>query len=471
GKKEKEMGIVTVPFLFLSVFAALFIPDPSEAQMPGFFSLDCGGSNNFTDEIGIEWSSDNFMISGQTANISVATESRKQYTTLRYFPADDKKYCYSLSVVSRTRYLIRATFLYGSFLDSNVYPKFDISFGPTYWSTIVISDANEIESQELIFLATDPTVSVCLSNATTGVPFISTLELRQFNGSVYFNQYENQFYLGVSARINFGAESDLPVRYPDDPFDRLWQSDSVKRANYLVDIAPGTEKISTRMSIDVAKDEWPPQKVMQTAVVGRNGSLTYRLNLDGFPGFGWAFTYFAEIEDLLSSDTRRFRLILPGQPDLSKAIVDIQENALGKYRLYEPGFYNISLPFVLSFRFSKTSDSTMGPLLNAMEINKYIEKNDGTPDGTLLAAVIAAHSSADWAVEGGDPCLPAAWSWVHCSSDSEPRITAIKLSGKNLTGSIPVEFTQLSALTELWLDNNSLIGSIPDFSGCPNLIT
>lgn len=155
----------------------------------------------------------------------------------------------------------------------------------------------------------------------------------------------------------------------------------MKKANYLVDVATGTEKISTKLPIDNGNDELPPQKVLQTAVVGRNGSLTYRMNLDGFPGSGWAYTYFAEIEDLVPKKTRKFKLVLPGAPDLSKAIVNIQENAQGKYRLYEPGFNNISLPFVLSFKFTKTTDSTEGPLINAIEINKYLEINDGSFDG------------------------------------------------------------------------------------------
>jgi hypothetical protein len=38
---------------------------------------------------------------------------------------------------------------------------------------------------------------------------------------------------------------------------------------------------------------------MQTTVVGENGVLSYRINLDGFPGHGWVFSYFAEIEDLV----------------------------------------------------------------------------------------------------------------------------------------------------------------------------
>lgn len=155
----------------------------------------------------------------------------------------------------------------------------------------------------------------------------------------------------------------------------------MKKANFLVDVAIGTEKVSTISPIDVNRDEMPPVKVMQTAVVGTNGSLTYRLNLEGFPGSGWAVTYFAEIVDLAPNESRKFRLVLPGSPELSKAIVNIEENAQGKCRLYEPGYTNISLPFVLSFKFAKTADSLKGPLVNAMEINKYLEKNDGSLDG------------------------------------------------------------------------------------------
>lgn len=157
----------------------------------------------------------------------------------------------------------------------------------------------------------------------------------------------------------------------------------MKRANYLVDVAAGTQIISTTVPIDVNSDERPPSKVMQTAVVGQNGGLNYRLNLNGFPGNGWAFCYFAEIEDLKPDEIRKFRLVLPGNKELTRLIVNVQENAQGKYRLYEPGSYNISLPFVLSFAFKKTNDSSKGPILNALEIYKYIEINYGSLDGKL----------------------------------------------------------------------------------------
>ncbi|GAB2272345.1 hypothetical protein Dimus_007169 [Dionaea muscipula] len=391
--------------------------------------------------------------------------------TLRHFPADDRKYCYTLNVTSRVRYLVRSTFLYGNFDNNNVYPKFDISLGATPWSTIVISDADTVEVREMIFLAVDPTISVCLSKATTGQPFISTLELRQFNGSMYYTHFEKQYYLSVSARINFGCNDSTPLRYPDDPFDRIWESDSLKKANYLVDVAPGTEKASTTRQIFVDRDDRPPMKVMQTAVVGRNGILSYRLNLDGFPGAGWATAYFAEVEDLGPKDTRKFKLKIYQHPELSRITVNILENAGGKYRLYEPGFDNISLPFVLSFRFIKTSDSTEGPLMNALEINKYIKKIDGSLDGSVVTKLVSDYSlmDMDWAQEGGDPCLPVPWTWVQCNSGPQPLIVAVYLSEKNLSGNIPPELAKLSGLEEIWLDGNSLTGSIPDFSGCPNL--
>ncbi|KAL5204084.1 hypothetical protein ABZP36_008955 [Zizania latifolia] len=443
----------------------------STHAQPGFISLDCGGEDDYTDDIGIQWTSDAKFVSagGQTAKLLVQNDLHKQYTSIRYFPADSTKYCYTMNVRNRTRYLVRATFLYGNFDNSNVYPKFDLSIGATSWTTVVIDDATTPVVEEAIILAAAPTLSVCLSNASTGQPFISTLELRQFNGSLYYTTDEKQFFLRLSARINFGAESNASVRYPDDPFDRIWESDLVRRANYLVDVAPGTERISTTKPIFVSINEEPPEKVMQTAVVGKNGSLTYRIDLEDFPGNAWAVSYFAEIEDLAPNETRKFKLVIPGKPEFSKPTVDVEENAQGKYRLYEPGYTNVPLPFVFSFEFKKTNDSSEGPILNAMEIYKYVQITMGSQDANTMASLASRYPQASWAQEGGDPCLPASWSWVQCSSETAPRIFSITLTGKNITGSIPVELMELSGLVELWLDGNSFSGQIPDFTGCHDL--
>jgi len=162
-------------------------------------------------------------------------------------------------------------------------------------------------------------------------------------------------------------------RYPDDPYDRIWDSDLEKRQNFLVGVASGTERINTSQNVDVSTREYPPVKVMQTAVVGTKGLLTYRLNLEDFPSNARAYAYFAVIEDLGPNETRKFTLTEPDFGDYNNAVVNIVENANGSYRLYEPSYMNVSLAFILSFAFQKTSDSTQGPLLNAIEISRYAQ--------------------------------------------------------------------------------------------------
>ncbi|EAY97114.1 hypothetical protein OsI_19040 [Oryza sativa Indica Group] len=425
----------------------LLVISLSTAQ-PGFISLDCGGDGDFTDDIGIQWTSDDkFVYGGKTANLSVQNDLPKQLKTVRYFPVDDRKYCYTMNVSERTRYLVRATFLYGNFENSNIFPKFDLSLGAAPWTTVVVYDDTTPAVVEAIILASAPTLSVCLSNASTGqAPFISTLELRQLNGSLYETDYENQFFLKLSARINFGAESNASVRYPDDPFDRIWRSDLVRRANYLVDVAPGMERISTKRHISIRTDgEEPPEEVMRTAVVGQNGSLTYRLNLDETPGNSWAYAYFAEIEDLAPNETRKFKLAIPEMPEYSTPTVNVEENAPGKYRAYEAA--------------------------------------------NNMAILVSRYPQESWAQEGGDPCLPASWSWIQCSTEKAPRVLSIcssqclefwkdknyflfrrTLSGKNITGSIPVELTKLPGLVEFHLEDNQLTGALPSSLGdLPNL--
>ncbi|KAK3163156.1 hypothetical protein QOZ80_1BG0098350 [Eleusine coracana subsp. coracana] len=474
---KKTMAAASVLCCLVLVFFSASVA----AQMPGFVSIDCGGSGNYTDELGLVWTGDaGWFPFGATANISVPSEEKRtQYSTVRYFPSlspasslssSSSKHCYTLGVRTRTRYLVRASFLYGNFDRSNVFPEFDLYLGASRWSTIVIYDEATVVTREAVVLASSPTLSVCLSNATTGQPFISTLELRQLNGSLYYTDYESNAFLGLSARINFGAPNTDAVRYPDDPYDRIWESDMVRRANYLVDVSPGTLNVSTDKPVFVSSNERPPQKVMQTAVVGSLGELTYRLDLNGFPGNGWAFSYFAEIQEFVVPETRKFKLYIPGLPDVSKPTVDIAENAPGKYRLYEPGFFNISLPFVLSFAFRKTNDSSKGPILNAFEIYKYIHIDLGSPDAPVMASLASRYPFADWAKEGGDPCLPSPWSWVKCSSESQqPRVISINLSGNNLTGNIPPELAALPCLAEIGLANNMLSGPIPDLSGSSNL--
>ncbi|KAL8520064.1 hypothetical protein ACS0TY_010846 [Phlomoides rotata] len=394
------------------------------------------------------------------------TANLPQYQTRRDFPTDTKKYCYTLATQERRRYIVRATFLYGTSVTQGTYPKFQLYLDATKWSTVTVMEASRVYVKEMIIRAPSASIDVCLCCATTGSPFISTLEMRPLNLSMYATDYEDDFYLKVAQRINFGAPSVEAIRYPDDPYDRIWESDLDRKPNFLVGVAPGTERINTSRKVDVNTREYPPVKVMQTAVVGTKGSLSYRMNLEDFPANARAFAYFAEIQDLGANETRKFKMEQPYMPDYSNAVVNVAENANGSYTLYEPSYMNVTLDFVLTFAFVKTRDSTRGPLLNAMEISKYVEIGAKTDEKDVMSLNALFESKK----EGGDPCVPTNWEWVSCSpTPPPPRITKILLSGKNVTGDIPGELKNMEGLTELWLDRNSLSGAIPDMSNLVNL--
>lgn len=42
-----------------------------------------------------------------------------------------------------------------------------------------------------------------------------------------------------------------------------------------------------------------------------------------------------------------------------------------------------------------------------------------------MASLVSRYSQAGWAQEGGDPCLPASWSWVQCTSEAAPRVSSM----------------------------------------------
>ncbi|ONK57589.1 uncharacterized protein A4U43_C09F2040 [Asparagus officinalis] len=443
------------------------------SQVKDFVSIDCGARGNYTDpNTGLTWVSDvSFNRYGNVVEFNTTNKISPQYRSYRYFPADNKKYCYTLPTTERKRYLIRATFLYGDSNFDDPYPMFEIYMDATHWSTVKIKDASRVYVEEMIVRAPSDSVPVCLCCASTGFPFISTLELRPLNDSMYMTDYEDNFFLKVAARINFGAMTINPIRYPDDPYDRIWESDLDQRQNYLVGMAPGTKRIRTLKNIKTSLREYPPLKVMQTAVVGTKGRLSYRLDLDGFPANARAYAYLAEIEDLGKNETRKFSMLQPSIPGYNDVVVNIAENANGSYALYEPSYMNVSLDFVLSCLFSKTRDSTRGPLLNAIEISKYVQivpKTD-SQDDAILDALRSLSSKGAWRHESGDPCVPAQWEWVNCSSTMPSRITKIFLSNKVLNGSIPMEIKQMNQLEELWLDGNSLRGLIPDMSSLRSL--
>lgn len=71
--------------------------------------------------------------------------------------------------------------------------------------------------------------------------------------------------------------------------------------------------------------------------------------------------------------------------------------------------------------------------------------------------MLAGTAALNWSAEA--PL--AAWDGVTVSG-SPPRVTALELSGRGLTGSIPPRLANLTALTRLHLKDNPLTGCVPN---------
>lgn len=177
-------------------------------------SIDCGGTGNYTDSrTGLHWISDTGDISyGNSVKIENPHGGWLQYQRRRDFPTESK-YCYTLRTEERRRYLVRATFQYGSLESEGSYPNFQLYLDATKWATVTVFESERVYVKEMIIRAPSSSIDVCLCCATTGSPFISTLELRRLNLSMYATDFEDNFFLKVAARVNFGAPTEDPIRY------------------------------------------------------------------------------------------------------------------------------------------------------------------------------------------------------------------------------------------------------------------
>ena len=75
--------------------------------------------------------------------------------------------------------------MYGNYDSKNQPPVFKLHLGVDEWATVNITNASVVIRKEIIHIPTTDDLDVCLVNAGSGTPFISVLELRQLNDSIY----------------------------------------------------------------------------------------------------------------------------------------------------------------------------------------------------------------------------------------------------------------------------------------------
>ncbi|XP_073006574.1 probable LRR receptor-like serine/threonine-protein kinase At1g51860 [Typha latifolia] len=450
-------------FLLLLVFniAAVQVHGHTP-RTEGFISIDCGATRNSTDLItGILYTTDDqFIETGINSKVNPSKYTNllpQQYSTVRSFPDGDRN-CYTLNQATHdTKYLIRASFMYGNYDGKNSVQKnspllFDLHIGIDRWTTVNISHpTNPFTYEAITRISANQRLSVCLIRTnSSSTPFISSLEMRPLKSTLY--PIVSSFFdsIVLLMRRNLGASGDKIIRYPDDPYDRFWEP-----MNITLDVLATDKTVQHNKT----KGEYEvPSVVLQTASVsaGVNDSVGFYWGSPDSNTDYYVILHFSELELLPEKDVRVFDVYSDGDHQLgTKHAPTFLENSA--YATW-PAWYAFSL--------NASEGATRPPLLNAFEIysigeTSYETTNVGDVEA-MLAIKEAYKLKKNWV---GDPCLPEKYAWdgVTCGIRANDfRVTALNLSATGLVGQVSNFFSRLTELQSLDLSYNNLTGKVPD---------
>ncbi|RHN39166.1 putative transferase [Medicago truncatula] len=442
--------------VLFSVLTTILVLIQAQDQS-GFISIDCGlpaHLNYSALDTGINYISDaKFIDTGVTKRITPTNNNIKQELEyLRSFPSGVRN-CYKINVTSGTKYLIRATFLYGSYDGLDKPPQFDLHFGPNVVATVRFSNhTSHFTYREIIYTPSQDYIQPCFVNTGNGTPFISVIELRTLNNTAYVT-YPANSVLSFWKRSDVGSITNLQYRYKDDVYDRIW---------FPWDLPSDLRRLSTSLNkTDLNQSSYkPPEIVMSTAVTPVNASapIQFQWDANNVNDRFYLYMHFNEVEELAENETREFNITVNDKflygPVTPYTTIFSTKPLTGAPR------YHVSL--------SKKDNSTLPPILNAFEVYKQrdfsISETQQDDVDTMTNIKNAYGVARNWQ---GDPCAPVNYMWegLNCSSDGNniPRITSLNLSSSGLTGEISSSISKLTMLQYLDLSNNSLNGPLPDF--------
>ncbi|KAL5229354.1 hypothetical protein ABZP36_017619 [Zizania latifolia] len=451
-----------------------------QAQRPspsGFLSIDCGLTNSSTYndiDTNLTYVSDGgYVESGKNYNIMarfMQYAANGQEKTLRSFP-DGQRNCYTLPSTNGKKYLIRTTFTYGNYdgLNSSRNASlflFGLHIGVNFWTTVNLTKLPSQDTiwKEVLTVASDKFISVCLINFGYGTPFISTLDMRPLDNLMY-PFVNTSVSINYFSRLRFGSVVDPITRYPVDNYDRFWESWSSHNNSY-----PWVSLNTTRNVSTVPGDQsfQVPSKILQKAsTIESNFSWLYITvkASDNLRGFGppelLPIFHFAEL-DSNASTNRTFDIYSDNEllfPNFKAVnwVVSMHDN--GRF------LRNVSTGFTLR----KLPTSKLPPLINAFEVYSLVRMDNHTTasnDVDYMTEVKKYYSLArNW---NGDPCSPREYSWEgltcdYATANPNPKITRVNLSASGLRGGLDISFMKMASLENLDLSHNNLTGAIPDY--------
>ncbi|KAM5579223.1 putative LRR receptor-like serine/threonine-protein kinase [Rosa sericea] len=446
-------------FALLGGFSLILLVHAQDDQS-GFISIDCGRTQNssYTEKTtGINYISDTgFIHSGEGKLVLhyVKEIYQQPYWGVRSFPEGIRN-CYKINVTSGDKYLIRASFVYGNHDGKDELPTFLLHLGTNLWDSVKVENVSYMINKELIHVPLRNYIHVCLVNNGSGVPFISTIELRPLPNSTYQTQTGS---LALYTRLDTGqiAPNLTSYRYPFDMHDRFWYSHS--REDWT--------QLSTSSTIDLNQNDFyqPASIVMRTAATPK--LATDDLSFFWLPADKnteyYVYLHFAEVEELSANQSRQLEITMNGERFYGPFAPGYLETFTVWNKLaMSGGQYNFSV-------IKGAGNSDLQPILNAIEIytvKEFSEQETNQDDVNAITNIKVAYKiEKNWQ---GDPCFPKYYSWegLNCSysPNDSPRIIYLDLSSSGLTGEIDASIPNLAMIQTLDLSNNNLTGPIPDF--------
>ncbi|KAK6926874.1 Malectin-like domain [Dillenia turbinata] len=399
-------------------------------------NIDCGASDGYIDGLGMNWVGDGAYVQSGETHAAKNSESSTLYRTLRVFKSP-KRNCYNIPGFQGIKVLLRAYFYYGNY-DSNSFPPFfDLLLDDNKWLTVQTENYYG-EIYEIIYVPQRRNISVCLAQTNPDhFPLISGLQVSGLDSNMY-NQIDSSHALLFGQRYACG--SSTRIRYPTDPYDRVWDTLS---SNGLLSVPNSASSVD----VNQTKDEVPPA-VMSNAVVTFNTNYSFFVSTSSLPSAPkvpiYLNMYFTEVQDLNSSDLRRFNVMVDNE--VIDVINPVYQTAL------ETTYANITATSKTQIVLNATWDSTLPPIISGLELFTISDQlSNSTTNMTDVEGLASLQEGfpvlKEWS---GDPCLPAQypWDWVSCTDETTPRIVSLLLSGYNLSGLLP-NFSSLDALQTL----------------------
>ncbi|KAJ9154336.1 hypothetical protein P3X46_027685 [Hevea brasiliensis] len=460
------MQFTTMPFLsfIFIIILSLFSLSVSQFPPPRGTLINCGGTAPSI-IAGRQWLPDTGFISeGTPKNLTIPVLS-PILSTVRSFSMKNNihhKSCYVVPVFRGAKYMIRTTYFYGGINGNAAPPVFDQIVDGTFWSVVNTTEdyANGMSSYyEGVFLAQGKTMSLCIgaNSYTDSDPFISALEFVILGGSLYNSTDFKRYGLSLVARHSFGYSGSI-IRYPDDRFDRFWEP--------FGDKDPTTSE-NKNLSISGI---WnlPPSKVFETELTAsQSGPLELRWPLVPLQNSMYYIAlYFADDRNSSFGPSRGFNVSINGITYYKNFSVTQTGAAIFATQWPLGGLTNITL--------TPSAGSSFPPLINAGEVFQVMVLGGRTLTRDVIALEKLKSSLQnppfDWS---GDPCMPRQYSWtgITCSEGPRIRVISLNLTSMGLSGSVSPSLARLTALTDIWLGNNSLSGSIPDLGSLKMLQT